>query len=59
MKLLEGRKLIGYKWVFKVELNTNGEIDCYKVQLMVKGSSQVGGINYDKTFVPVARYSSI
>ncbi len=30
-----------------------------KVQLVAKGYSQVEGINYDKTFVPVARYSSI
>ncbi len=59
MKLLEGRRVIGCKWVFKVELNTNGEIDCYKVQLMVKGYSQVEGINYNKNFVLVARYSSI
>jgi hypothetical protein len=59
VKLLEGRRVIGCKWVFKVELNTNGEIDCNNVQLMVKGYSQVEEINYDKTFVLGARYSSI
>jgi len=59
VKLLEGKRVIGYKWVFKLEWNTNGEIDCYKMQLVAKKYSQVEGINYDKTFVPVARYSSI
>jgi hypothetical protein len=59
VKLLEGRRVIGCKWVFKVEWDTIGEIDCYKMQLVAKGYSQVEGINYNKTFVPVARYSSI
>jgi hypothetical protein len=59
LKLLEGRSVIGCKWVFKVEWNTNGEIYCYKTQLVAKGYSQVEGINYDKTFVLVARFSSI
>jgi hypothetical protein len=29
------------------------------MQLVAKGYSQVEEINYDKTFVPIARYSSI
>jgi hypothetical protein len=59
VKLLEGRRVIGCKWVFKVEWNTNGEIDCYKAQLVAKWYSQFEGINYNETFVPIARYSSI
>lgn len=30
-------KVIGVKWVFKIKFNEKGEIDKYKVRLVVKG----------------------
>jgi hypothetical protein len=58
MKLPVGRKAIGCKWVFKLKHKVNGEIDHYKACVVVKGFSQIEGIDYDETFAPIARYSS-
>lgn len=54
-----GRKAIDCKWVFKVKRNAVGTIMRHKARLVVKGYSQVKGIDYDETYSPVARYSSI
>lgn len=57
--LPNGRKAIANKWVFKVKRSATGVIERYKARLVVKGYSQVRGIDYDETYSPVARYSSI
>jgi hypothetical protein len=44
VKLIEGKKTIGCKWVFRVKQNVDGEIDHYKAQLVAKGYSQVVGL---------------
>ena len=51
--------VVGCKWVFKIQWNAAGEIDKYKAQLVTKGYSQVQGINYNDTYAPVARLSSL
>lgn len=57
--LPQGRKAIDSKWVFKIKRDSNGNPQRYKARLVVKGYSQVKGIDYDETYSPVARYSSI
>lgn len=39
IKLPQGRKAIGCKWVFRIKRKANGEIDKYHVQLVAKGFS--------------------
>ena len=58
-KLPANRKLICCKWVFKQKLNVNGNVEPYTAQLVVKGYSQQHGIDYDETFMPVAKFTSI
>src|SRR5882762_5817277 len=53
------RKIIGSKWVFHIKRGPNGEIQKYKAQLVAKGFTQVKGIDYDKTFAPVMKFSSL
>ena len=55
----KGRKLIGSRWVFKTKLNPDGSIERFKARIVVKGYSQISGIDYTETFAPVMRYDSL
>jgi hypothetical protein len=57
--LLQGRRAIGLKWVFKVKRDERGEIAKHKARLVVKGYAQKRGIDYDEVFAPVARLDSV
>ena len=57
--LPEGRKPVECKWIFKIKRGSDGSIKRYKVRLVAKGFSQKHGTDYDETFAPIVRYSSI
>ena len=59
VKLPPGRKAVGCKWVFRVKYDGAGQVERYKGRLVARGFSQKYGIDYDETFSPVARFSSI
>ena len=59
IKLPEGCKAIGCKWVFRVKYDSEGRVERFKGRLVAQGYSQKYGIDYDEKFSPVARYSSI
>ena len=54
-----GRSFLGSRWVYKVKKATNGSVENHKARFVSKWFSQVEGIDYDETFAPVTRYSSI
>jgi hypothetical protein len=35
--LLVGKKPVSCKWVFKIKQGANGEVECYKANLVVRG----------------------
>ena len=55
----EGRNIVDSRWVFKVKYNADGTIERYKARLVAKGFTQEAGIDFEETFAPVARYTSI
>jgi hypothetical protein len=52
-----GKKPIGCKWVYKFK--ADGTLDKYKTRLVTKWFSQREGIDYDETFSPTAKMSTI
>jgi hypothetical protein len=54
-----GKSTIGCKWVYKIKTRSDGTVDRYKACLVAKGFTQEYGINYEETFAPVARLSSV
>lgn len=54
-----GIKPIGCKWIFKIKQNENGDIIKYKARLVAKGFMQKHGIDYQETYAPVAKLTSI
>ncbi|GJU60732.1 retrovirus-related pol polyprotein from transposon TNT 1-94 [Tanacetum coccineum] len=51
--------IIGAKWVYRNKLDENGVVTRNKARLVAQGYNQQEGIDYDKTYAPVARLESI
>ena len=55
----EGKYDVNSKWIYKIKHAADGSIEKYKARFMAHGFSQKEGIDYEETFAPIARYTSI
>jgi hypothetical protein len=55
----KSKDVVPSKWLFKIKHVVDGSIEKYKARFVTRGFSQKEGINYEETFTPVAKYTSI
>ncbi|SDA04126.1 BZ3500_MvSof-1268-A1-R1_C045g00141 [Microbotryum saponariae] len=54
-----GAKVLGSRFIFRTKRDQLGKITSHKGRLVAQGFSQRPGIDYDETFAPVAKFTSI
>ena len=53
------REVVSLKWIYKIKLNQEGDIQKHKARLVARGFTQKQGIDFYETFSPVARLETI
>ena len=59
VKLPQGKKALGNKWVYRLKTENNGSQLKYKARLLVKAFNQNKGIDFEEIFAPMVKMSSI
>jgi hypothetical protein len=55
----KSKDVVSSKWLYKIKHVVDGSVEKYKARILAHGFSQKEGIEYEETFSPVARYTSI
>ena len=54
-----GKLVVTSRWLYKIKHFANGSVEKYKARFVARGFTQKEGIDYDETFAPVSRYTTI
>ena len=54
-----GKSMVTSKWLYKIKHAADGNVEKYKAKFVARAFTQKEGIDYDETFAPVARYTTI
>jgi hypothetical protein len=55
----KSKNVVSSRWLFKIKHVVDGSIEKYKKRFVPRGFSQKKGIDFEETFAPIARYTSI
>ncbi|RVW59566.1 Retrovirus-related Pol polyprotein from transposon RE2 [Vitis vinifera] len=50
---------LGCKWIYLVKVRSDGSLDRYKARLVALGNNQEYGVNYEDTFAPEAKMTTV
>lgn len=53
------KRAIGCKWLYKTKFTPTGAIERYKSRLVILGCKQTYGVDYQQTFAPVAKMTTV
>jgi hypothetical protein len=54
-----GKTVVTSRWLYKTKIVADSSIEKHKARFVARGFSQIEGVDYDETFTPIARYTSI
>ena len=52
-------KVIDCKWIYSIKLRSDGTLNRYEARLVILGNKQEYGVDYEETFAPVAKMTTV